>query len=168
MNLIIENNELLDDVKTLIQSLTDEEYNQQLSLLSGANLGQHFRHLIEFYIEIQNGFKQNEVSYDKRKRDINIETNRTYAINSIEKVQAFLNAVKENTPIDFIADYSTQKNKDEKITSSLYRELAYVLEHTIHHLAIIKIGLISLGKEVSENLGVAPSTVRYRSSLVMK
>ena len=166
MNLIIENNTLLNEVKVLIQNLTDEEYNEQLSLLSESTLGQHFRHLIEFYIEIKNGLKQGEVSYDKRKRDINIETNRAYAYQTIEEIQMFINSIKHDTPIDFVADYSTQKNKEEKISSSLFRELAYALEHSIHHLAIIKIGLISQGKEVSENLGVAPSTVRYRSSLV--
>lgn len=160
MNLITENIEILNQVKSLIVSLTDEQYSTPNPMFSGSSLGQHFRHLIEFYIEIEKGLSQKEICYDRRKRDLRIESNREYAVASVQNIESFLNKITTDIALLFIANYTTDNSNEEKINSSLYRELAYGLEHTIHHLAIIKIGLISLGLEVNENLGVAPSTVR--------
>jgi hypothetical protein len=46
----------------------------------------------------------------------------------------------------------------------LFRELAYDLEHSIHHQAIIKIAMKNLNSEyaLNENFGVARSTIRFR------
>ena len=160
MNLIIENKEILNQVKDLISNLSDEQFTTPKTVFSGSSLGQHFRHLIEFYIEIEKGVSQKEICYDRRSRDLRIESNRGYAIETINKIETFLDTITSDLELSFIANYTTDKNSEEKINSSLYRELAYGLEHTIHHLAIIKIGLVSMGIAVDENLGVAPSTVR--------
>ncbi len=164
MNLIIENKEILQQVKALIEQLNDEQYTKPNPIFSGSSLGQHFRHLIEFYIEIEKGLKQKEICYDQRKRDLNIESNRNYALDTICNIEQFLSQITNDISLVFIANYTTDSDCEEKIQSSLYRELAYGLEHTIHHLAIIKIGLTSIGVEVDENLGVAPSTVRNRTA----
>jgi dihydroorotase-like cyclic amidohydrolase len=52
--------------------------------------------------------------------------------------------------------------------SSSARELAYLLEHTTHHLAMIK---ISLNNEIEaikmpENFGVALTTIHHRNSSI--
>jgi hypothetical protein len=54
------------------------------------------------------------------------------------------------------------------IASSLARELVYLIEHTIHHLAIIKIGLNQGYPHLvlPVNLGVAPSTLLYRDKIL--
>jgi hypothetical protein len=50
------------------------------------------------------------------------------------------------------------------VQSTIGRELIYNIEHTIHHLAIVKIALKSSipGMHLPEHFGVAPSTIRYR------
>lgn len=44
------------------------------------------------------------------------------------------------------------------------RELAYCLEHSIHHQALIKVGLKEQNIEnlIDENFGVAPATIRHK------
>ncbi|MDX1476670.1 MAG: hypothetical protein R3301_03155 [Saprospiraceae bacterium] len=51
--------------------------------------------------------------------------------------------------------------------SSLERELIYNIEHTIHHLAIIKIGLAIIAPDIPlpAHFGVAPSTVKYKQGI---
>ena len=51
------------------------------------------------------------------------------------------------------------------VSSSFFRELTYLIEHTIHHLAIIKIGLNEVypAIEIPKNFGVAHSTIRYQA-----
>ena len=162
MNLISENSEILNQVKSLILNLNDEQFTTPNPVFSGSSLGQHFRHLIEFYIEIEKGLNLKEICYDRRVRDLNIESNRSYAIDTINRIESFLATITSDVSLTFLANYTTEEAQQEQISSSLYRELAYGLEHTIHHLAIIKIGLVSIGIPVDENLGVAPSTVRNR------
>ena len=46
--------------------------------------------------------------------------------------------------------------------SSVMREVVYTLDHTVHHLAIIKIAIqVELNHiELDQNMGIAPSTLR--------
>jgi len=49
------------------------------------------------------------------------------------------------------------------LETNYLRELAYCIEHAIHHMAIIKIALISTGYSYAwEEFGVAPSTTRFQ------
>jgi hypothetical protein len=44
--------------------------------------------------------------------------------------------------------------------------LAYCLEHTIHHQALIKIGLMELNliHLIDQHFGVAPATIRFKKT----
>jgi hypothetical protein len=47
--------------------------------------------------------------------------------------------------------------------TNYYREMAYNLEHTIHHMALIRTGINDVSRiSVPENFGVAISTMKYR------
>jgi len=49
--------------------------------------------------------------------------------------------------------------------TNYYREVAYNLEHTIHHMALIKVGIREVSDmEIPENFGVASSTIKFRSA----
>lgn len=53
-------------------------------------------------------------------------------------------------------------NEAQIIESTIGREVMYAFDHAVHHMAIIKIGLIENfpDKTIDVNLGIAPSTVR--------
>jgi uncharacterized damage-inducible protein DinB len=48
-----------------------------------------------------------------------------------------------------------------KTETSLGRELAFVLSHTIHHNALISVMAMLMGVSVPERFGYAPSTIAY-------
>jgi hypothetical protein len=49
--------------------------------------------------------------------------------------------------------------------TNYYREIVYNLEHTIHHMALIRVGLKELASiELPENYGVASATVKHKKS----
>ena len=55
----------------------------------------------------------------------------------------------------------------ERLDSNYDREVMYNLEHTIHHKALIKVGINELTQMIlPSSFGVAPSTLQYRKLCV--
>jgi hypothetical protein len=52
------------------------------------------------------------------------------------------------------------------LQTSYARELVYLTEHSIHHFALIKIGLQQLNPDLilDENFGYAASTIKYKEN----
>jgi uncharacterized damage-inducible protein DinB len=152
------------EIKSLLNNLKTEDYTKPLSLLSDSTIGQHVRHILEFYICLIASKNSGIVNYDKRKRSLEIETNVKFAQSQIDFI--IYNFILENTNIQFTLEgnYSAETTETTTIPTTYKRELAYCLEHSIHHQALIKVGLKELELEniINENFGVAPATIRHK------
>ena len=162
----------LNQLSLLLESLSKEQYNYKSELLSGASIGQHIRHIIEFYTCLIASFylKLPQINYDRRKRDKSIEQDAQKAILTIDKLIDFLNEEKVVGKAALVTNFSLEDDRDCIIPSSYERELAYCLEHSIHHQALIKISLSAQGLShlVDDNFGVAPSTTKACQTKVVK
>lgn len=162
MNLTEYNRKNLLSIHALLQSLNDEQFREPLPVLSGSSIGAHVRHILEFYICLLRANSDSPVCYDKRERNHRIETERLFALVIIDNVIAKLMDIKSDHRIVLRSDFSENGNDAKELDSSLFRELAYCLEHSIHHEALIKIGVNSMCDDavMIESFGVAPSTLR--------
>lgn len=162
--------ENLLQIKDLAKVIGTEKYNTPSGILSGATIGQHIRHILEFYLLLVSGSFSGTVSYDKRERDLRIENDPGFASKVVDRLLSGINTLDENQAIQFEADYSSGGAAQNMIPSSVGRELAYCIEHSIHHQAIIKAGLIDLQLQdlVNDQFGVAYSTIRYRNDSFSK
>lgn len=155
----------LNDLRLYLTVIEPVMYQAPLDILSGSTIGQHSRHIIEFYnclLEQSSGTPDPVISYARRRRDHLIESQPDHAIRYVEEICEKLNAldISMNCRLD-----STEHGQDDLlIQSTIGRELIYNIEHTIHHLAIVKIALKSVlpSLELPEHFGVAPSTIRHR------
>lgn len=156
--------ENLLQIRDLLSSISEENYTAKPDILSGASIGQHTRHILEFYLLLVSGSFSGTISYDKRERDIMIENSLEFAKQTIDRLIKGVDTLDTNLPVKLEADYTAGGNTQNLINSSVGRELAYCIEHSIHHQALIKAGLISLGlgNVTDEHFGVAYSTIRYR------
>jgi uncharacterized damage-inducible protein DinB len=159
-------NENLMQLKDMLQNIKTSDYTQTTEILSGSSVGQHIRHILEFYLLLVSGSFSGVISYDKRQRDKEIEVNPAFAIETIERLLKGLETLDLKQSVKFEGDFTTDGSQDNFTESSVGRELAYCIEHSIHHQAIIKAGLIDLGLSsiTCENFGVAYSTIRYREN----
>ena len=157
--------ENLLQLKDLLNSILPEDYTRKTEVLAGATIGQHIRHIVEFYLLLISGSFDDIICYDKRERNIQIENDPYYAIQTIEKLIPGIDTLIEKDPIKLQADFTPDGTSEELINSSVGRELAYSIEHSIHHQAIIKAGLIAMGLKdlTNEDFGLAYSTKRYRN-----
>ena len=146
--------------ETLTQ-LNDEEYSRSSSILMKATIGQHVRHIIELFQCLENGYDAGLINYEKRKRDYRIETDKQLAVDLLKEI--FRNIERPNKDILLEAEDYCDEIRVVSIPSNYYRELAYNLEHTIHHMALIRVGVNEVSSiEVPEEFGVAYSTLKYR------
>ena len=156
--------ENLLQLKELLQVMKKEDFNCKTEILSGSSIGQHIRHILEFYLLLVSGSFSGTISYDKRQRDKRIEQDPQFAIETINRLISGVDTLDENQLVKFEGDFTADGSADHFVHSSVGRELAYCIEHSIHHQAIIKAGLIAMGLSTltDENFGVAYSTIRYR------
>ena len=155
---------LLNQLSSVLEQLKDEDFPRPVALLSDSSVGQHVRHTIEFFLCLMDGVGKGEINYDNRKHDEFIQEDRKLALSVIASVDSFLSNTLEDHPMNLVADYDPEGSTNTEIPSSFYRELAYNIEHAIHHMALIKIGLRELGNyvELPPHFGVASSTVRFQ------
>lgn len=154
----------LQEVKKMLTSLNEAQYQFKSALLSGASIGQHIRHILEFYLCLLNGRGKKVVNYDSRERNLDLETNPAFAIYTIDKLCSNFILIQHDQELFLEGDFSSDDNSQLSIKSSINRELAYCLEHSIHHQALIKVGLKEQNIEnlLDENFGVAPATIRHK------
>ena len=155
--------QILKQLSDLLQTLNAEQYRSMLDLLSNNSIGKHTRHIVEFYQCVFAGLDSGIINYDNRTRNTLLETDREYAQDAIKKIIA---EIDENNAdrIVFLQLSFSPTTEPTEMQSSYYRELAYNIEHAVHHLAIIKIAVNTYFREVHlpENFGVAHSTQVYQ------
>lgn len=152
------------EIKNVLLLLSDEYYIHKSIFLSQSTIGQHVRHIIEFYQNVIDKKMLKKINYDNRIRNILIETNREYAISIIEEMVKKLTLEDQDYSLILEGNFCSKGKNLIQIQSSLFRELAYCLEHSIHHQALIKIALMELNKEdiISDSFGLAPATIRHK------
>lgn len=144
-----------------LNQLSNEEYMQPSKILLSATIGQHVRHIIELFQCLEKGYDEGIVNYEKRKRDYQIETNKELATSLLKAV--YQNVERPNKEIVLEAEGYCDTMEVASIPSNYYRELAYNLEHTIHHMALIRVGVNEVSSiELPDEFGVAYSTIKYR------
>lgn len=149
---------LLKQGVSLLETLTDEIYLIKMHENSSST-GEHFRHIIEHYHLFIEGINNGYIDYDKRKRDLVLQSNLLSAIDSLKSL-VLLFEEKEFPlgPLTISQNYDPKYPKPI-VGSSVERELMFLVSHTVHHFAIIGFLLKSFGIEVPQSFGYSPATL---------
>ncbi len=146
-----------------LELLEKEQYAYAGKTLSNASIGQHVRHIIEMFTCLEAGYHSGIINYENRKRDVAIETDQAIAIDRLKKICQHLD--KENKTLVMEGRYDEASEAPVFFDTNYYREIAYNLEHAIHHMALIKVGIREVSAiDIPDSFGVAASTIKFRSS----
>jgi hypothetical protein len=126
-----------------LEQLSSDQCVQHCSFLFKHTIGQHVRHIIELFQCLEKGYKEGTVNFEDRKRDVEIETDKILAGKLLKEI--FANLDKSNKNLQLEACYDNQSTQKFFIETNYYREVAYNLEPTIHHMALIRIGFSEVG-----------------------
>ncbi len=156
---------VLSQLSESISLLSDNEYSQKSLLLNGSTIGGHTRHVIELFQCLINGYNDGKINYEHRKRDIEIESNKNFACSLLDNIADALQL--PNKALHLHGFYSESETDECSVSANFYRELIYNLEHTIHHMALIRVAINEVSNiNLPENFGVASATMQYKKLCV--
>jgi hypothetical protein len=154
---------LFNQLEQAIVQMTDVQYCAPVPALSGASIGQHVRHVLDLFICLQNGLETGFVNYENRQRNPAIEQSVQMAIAAIDSIVSRLNNANRDLVLE--AGPYGDAGGNQLLMTSYLRELLYNLEHTVHHMALLRIAFESAHAiTLPMSFGVASSTIRYRQA----
>jgi uncharacterized damage-inducible protein DinB len=105
-----------------------------------------------------------EISYESRSPGTPVEMDTWAAIEEIDRLNLELEDLQARRLDDHVRLESITSRDGETmhVQTTAGRELAFVLQHTIHHAAIIAVLLEQIGVIVPAGFGYAPSTLARR------
>lgn len=151
-----------DEMKSILLQFDDELYQKELKIISDASVGQHFRHIIEFYTCFTEAQQTNLVCYDERNRTYLWETSIIETLAILNELKSEINSIDMNKIIQLRQNYFGESHL---IKSTNQRELMYCFDHSVHHFALIKIAIETHFPtiKVPQNFGIASSTIAFQN-----
>lgn len=132
-----------------------------------ASIGAHIRHILDRFHCLFAGLPAASIDYDDRKRDREIEHNleaARFALATVRRRVEQLGELSSDAGLIRVREAVLPASPAVEIASTLDRELMSLITHSIHHLAVIVLIARSLGYEVDDDLGKAPSTLAFERS----
>lgn len=152
--------EALRDLAVVVRQLPAAEYTRPAGADGTGSVGGHVRHCLDHVTALQRGIATGLIDYDRRVRLTAIETDPVQALDAIAEISARLAGSRGVQAEDSVI-VSTQVMRTAPplvVASTIGRELAFVISHTIHHSATVAVLLRSRGRRLTRPFGVAPST----------
>jgi uncharacterized damage-inducible protein DinB len=151
---------LLHQMRSMVERLDDESYTRPAPGRSSGGVGGHVRHCLDHIGALVQAARTGIVEYDRRQRGTEVESCRAAALDQIGELTARLTTLDAST-LDEPVLVETQIDPSGAMIltrSSVCREVAFVISHTIHHNAIV--AQLLAGREIGldARFGVAPAT----------
>jgi hypothetical protein len=160
-------NTILNQLTDILVQLKERDFFMPSDALSKSTIGQHTRHTLEFFLCLQEGFHAGVVNYDKRAHDKLIESDKFVALSAISRISDFISSQKQDAPLKLEVGYERDNEDCITLSTTYLRELTYNIEHAVHHMAIMKIGIREVAPYVTfpPDFGIAVSTMRHKESV---
>jgi hypothetical protein len=159
---------ILHQLSTLVRQIDEKDFIKPSSALSNSTIGQHLRHTLEFFLCFEKGFEDGLINYDKRAHDKLVESDKFIALSTLSRISEFIQILNTNKPLKLEVGYDVSTDEFVTIDTNAVRELVYNIEHAVHHMAIMKIGVREIASYIvlPPDFGIAASTIRYNQEAV--
>ena len=152
--------DLLHEMRTMIARLDDFDYAMPAAGRVTGGIGGHVRHCLDHVSALLASTRTGLCAYDRRQRGTDVETSRTAAVDATTHAMIGLLQLDAAT-LESEVFVETQLDPAGEMVvtrSSISREVAFLVSHTIHHNAIVAQMLHARGIEPTPRFGLAPAT----------
>lgn len=151
---------LLDDLASVLMNISADTYVARPAPSVSGSIGEHVRHALDHIAAFIASEPCSLLSYDHRERGTAVESDPSVALRQMFRLKAAIERWSTRPLDEPIQVVSRVAASGASVTgwSTVARELAFVMGHTVHHQAIIALLLDLQGVGVPERFGYAPST----------
>lgn len=156
----------LQELAGVVESLTPEQFIQPCGeSFANGSIGSHVRHCLD-HVRALTEASDGCVDYDRRIRGTEIERDPAAALRELRRLQANLGSLNHQSSTEpvRVRVILTRDGEAVDVRSTLGRELAFVLSHTIHHNALVRGMAGVLGAPLPPTFGYAPATLSHRDN----
>jgi uncharacterized damage-inducible protein DinB len=158
----------MNQLAEVIGACTDTQYITDPVGSFACSLGSQVRHCLDHVRSLIQAARTGWLDFDARERGTEVETSRVAAMNlinslTLELADARLAALHKPLRMTTLVESGAEP---WTVSTTLGREIAFVISHTIHHAATIAAMAKYMNIGVSATVGCAPSTLAYRQSQV--
>jgi uncharacterized damage-inducible protein DinB len=149
----------LEGLRDLLVTIPEESYRTTPAKVSGS-VGAHVRHCLDHAKALLSCSPGGELTYDSRLRGTAIETDVRAAMGEIKRLHLALSDL-DPSHLDEPLTLRSMTSRDGgsvSVRTTVGRELTFVIQHTVHHCAIIGLLLEQVGVPVPLRFGYAPTT----------
>ena len=157
--------EALVQGENLLREIDDAAYSRALPVAFNASIGGHYRHCLDHFRSLLGASASDELNYDQRERGTVIERDRLAALAATRELrEAFSRWTPEllNNSLTVTCKTSYAATHSQTASSTVRREIMYVVAHAVHHYALIGIMCGLMGGNLPAGFGVAPSTLKHQ------
>lgn len=159
--------ETLNQGEALLTEIDDEAYVRKLPTAFNASIGGHYRHCLDHFRSLLDGATAAEnLNYDHRERGTLVENDRFAALNATRALRQGYEQLESaclDRQLNVTCKTSYATNSSQVSSSTIGRELMYVVAHAVHHYALIGIMGGWMGFMMPPGFGVAPSTLKHQA-----
>jgi uncharacterized damage-inducible protein DinB len=153
---------LLQQLFDVVMGLADAQYTQKPVGVIESSVGGHVRHCLDHVRSLLDAIDTGELNYDHRQRGTQVESCSRAATEQIDELLGELDSLDVDVldrPL-VLTTLLAPNDPPVRVVTSVGRELAYVLAHTVHHNALVGAMVKTLGGWLPERFGYAPSTIK--------
>jgi hypothetical protein len=158
---------VLEQLRSLVARTTQADYVAQADArFLSATIGGHVRHCLDHVAAIVGRDRDQRIDYDHRERGTSVETDPVAGLAELQRLIAGVVALRDidgDCPVEVML-MPDRRGQSVAVRSSLARELAFALSHTIHHQATVRGMAMARGISVDNGFGYAPSTLSHRDT----
>jgi hypothetical protein len=156
----------LGQALALVRSIAPARFTHKNPPLYNSGVGPHLRHCMDHYELFLSGLESGSVDFDQRQRREDQQNDPRIMAEWIQALMRGMQGVgseRLSQGLRVKMDCGSEL-ADPWSQSSVLRELQFLISHTVHHFALIRMILLDQGVQTPAGFGVAPSTLKHEAS----
>lgn len=155
-------NSSLKQIQFIIRKINEEQIKRNQDIYDCSGIGRHVRHITDHFLALKIGLEEKQVNYNIRNRDTDIEKNLIIAGKLLKNIMSWVFELDDaSQPLIIISEIDCDESISKEFSSNRDRELLYLINHTIHHAAYIKLVAEKYGIKLPDEIGIAPCTASF-------
>jgi len=140
----------------------EQASSMDLRLYGEIGIGRHVRHVVDHLRQFERGLETGVIDYNRRKRACALEFDPETGLKELERLMLQMQTVPvADESVTVISEVCSLRRLDVRLTSTVQRELLFLQQHSLHHLAYAALLARHHGVAHDPGIGIAPATATW-------